>query len=179
MTREEFIKQRCEIDKITEEEFERTYRVVECNCGKIYCKGYRCLDLDGLSKENQELKKKYENAVADYEATMFEKEQLRKQLEEYQLQNINLREDIMIQKIAFPNKLIKDKTFYNLYDMPTYEELLAQQKEFIKYLEDEIKNIQIKWRNKLIETGYIDIAMTVGAYQIILQKYKEIIGDDK
>ena len=110
---------------------------------------------------------------------MFEKEQLRKQLEEYQLQNINLREDIMIQKIAFPNKLIKDKTFYDLYDMPTYEELLVQQKEFIKYLEDEIKNIQIKWRNKLIETGYIDIAMTVGAYQIILQKYKEIIGDDK
>lgn len=158
MTREEFIKQRCEIDKITEEEFEKRYRVVKCNCGQPYCKGYRCLDLDGLSKENQELKK---------------------QLEEYQLQNINLREDIMIQKIAFTNKLIKDKTFYDLYDMPTYEELLVQQKEFIKYLEDEIKNIQIKWRNKLIETGYIDIAMTVGAYQIILQKYKEIIGDDK
>lgn len=29
-----------------------------------------------LKKENQELKKKYENAVADYETTMFEKEQL-------------------------------------------------------------------------------------------------------
>lgn len=62
MTREEFIKQRCEIDKITEEEFERTYRVVECNCGKIYCKGYRCLDLDGLLKENQELKKQLEES---------------------------------------------------------------------------------------------------------------------
>lgn len=57
MAREEFIKQRCEIDKITEEEFERTYRVVECNCGKIYCNGYRCLDLDGLF---QELKKQLE-----------------------------------------------------------------------------------------------------------------------
>lgn len=56
MNKEEFIKQRCEIDKITEEEFERTYRVVECNCGKIYCKGYRCLDLDDLLKENQQLK---------------------------------------------------------------------------------------------------------------------------
>lgn len=62
MTREEFIKQRCEIDKITEEEFERTYRVVECNCGKIYCNGYRCLDLDGLLKENQELKKQLEES---------------------------------------------------------------------------------------------------------------------
>ncbi len=60
MTREEFIKQRCEIDKITEEEFEKRYRVVRCNCGQPYCKGYRCLDLDGLSKENQELKKQLE-----------------------------------------------------------------------------------------------------------------------
>lgn len=56
MTREEFIKQRCEIDKITEEEFEKRYRVVKCNCGQPYCKGYRCLDLDGLLKENQKLK---------------------------------------------------------------------------------------------------------------------------
>ena len=29
-------------------------------------------------------REKYENAVADYETTMFEKEQLKKQLEEYQ-----------------------------------------------------------------------------------------------
>lgn len=62
MTREEFIKQRCEIDKITEEEFEKRYRVVKCNCGQPYCKGYRCLDLDGLLKENQELKKQLHNA---------------------------------------------------------------------------------------------------------------------
>ena len=60
MTREEFIKQRCEIDKITEEVFEKNYRVVECNCGQLYCKGYRCLDLDDLLKENQELKKQLE-----------------------------------------------------------------------------------------------------------------------
>lgn len=56
MTREEFIKQRCEIDKITLEEFEEQYRVVDCNCGKPYCKGYRCLDLDDLLKENEQLK---------------------------------------------------------------------------------------------------------------------------
>lgn len=62
MTREEFIKQRCEIDKITEEEFEKRYRVVKCNCGQPYCKGYRCLDLDGLLKENQELKKQLHEA---------------------------------------------------------------------------------------------------------------------
>ena len=56
MTREEFIKQRCEIDKITEEEFEEQYRVVKCDCGQLYCKGYRCLDLDDLLKENKKLK---------------------------------------------------------------------------------------------------------------------------
>lgn len=38
MTREEFIKQRCEIDKITEEEFEKRYRVVKCNCVNGYSK---------------------------------------------------------------------------------------------------------------------------------------------
>ena len=63
MTREEFIKQRCEIDKITEEEFEKRYRVVKCNCGQPYCKGYRCLDLDGLLKENQELKEVFDKAI--------------------------------------------------------------------------------------------------------------------
>lgn len=134
--------------------------------------GRKSLDdyINQLQQENQELKKKYENAVADYEATMFEKEQLRKQLEEYQLQNINLREDIMIQKIAFPNKLIKDKTFYNLYDMPTYEELLAQQKEFIKWLENYINLFDKK---DIYEEGSCD------TIEEILQKYKSIIGDDK
>ena len=61
MTREEFIKQRCEIDKITEEEFGKRYRVVKCNCGQSYCKGYRCLDLDGLLKENQKYKEVIDN----------------------------------------------------------------------------------------------------------------------
>ena len=51
-----------------------------------------------------------------------------------------------------------------------------QQKEFIKYLEDEIKTTKIKYGNKLTEKGYIDIAITVRAYQYILQKYKSIIG---
>ena len=61
MEKEEFIKQRCEIDDITEEEFEQTYRVIECNCGKPYCNGYRCLDLDDLYnelKKQQEINKK-------------------------------------------------------------------------------------------------------------------------
>ena len=38
--------------------------------------------IEQLQQENKELKEKYVNAVADYETTMFEKEQLKKQLEE-------------------------------------------------------------------------------------------------
>ncbi len=113
--------------------------------GNCYGENARCIDL--LIKENQELKK---------------------QLEEYQLQNINLRADIMIQKMASPNELIKDKTFYNLYDMPTYEELLVQQKEFIKYLEDGIKS------SSALDTINKQTAMYI--YSTTLRKYKEIIG---
>ena len=72
MTREEFVKQRCEIDKITEEEFEKTYRVVDCNCGAYYCKGYRCLDLDDLLKENQKYKKVIDKAIEYIESKEYE-----------------------------------------------------------------------------------------------------------
>lgn len=54
-----------------------------------------------------------------------ENEELKKELEECQLQNFDLREDIMIQKQAFPNKQIKDKSFYDLYNMPTYYMLMV------------------------------------------------------
>lgn len=90
MNKEEFIKQRCEIDKITEEEFERTYRVVECNCGKIYCKGYRCLDLDGLSKENQELKKQLEEYKKDIEDLDNQNQRAFKNMQLNQLKTCNM-----------------------------------------------------------------------------------------
>lgn len=96
------------------------------------------------------------------EQLQVENKQLKKQLEEYQLQNINLRADIMIQKMALPHKEIKDKTFFNLYDMPTYEDLLNQQKEFIDLLEDKIK--------------FSTKPTTCVLLKSILQNYKEIIG---
>ena len=40
----------------------------------------------------------------------------------------------MIKKMALPNELIKDKTFYDLYDMPTYEELLTKIDKSIEYI---------------------------------------------
>lgn len=149
MTREEFIKQRCEIDKITEEEFEEIYRVVECNCGKPYCKGFRCLDLDDLLKENQELKK---------------------QLEEI-------------------NKMIEKCGFVNIEQvMLNYCGLLTQQKDFIKYLEDEIYSIEPKGTGINFNCEYDseeDYVMAMQEQSRLntlkenLQKYKGIIGDNK
>lgn len=63
-----------------------------------------------------------------------ENKELVEQLEEYKLQNVSLRADVMIKKMALPNELIKDKTFYDLYDMPTYEELLTKIDKSIKYI---------------------------------------------
>lgn len=118
------------------------------------------------------------NKVPDYNGLLKENQELKKQLEEYQLQNIDLRADIMIQKMAFPNKLIKDKTFYNLYNMSTYEELLVQQKEFIKYLEDEIKTIENKVFNLPVASNERNYLVNIGNKLIeVLQKYKEIIGE--
>lgn len=106
----------------------------------------------------------YDGLKQGIEELQQENKKLKKQLEEYKLQNINLRADIMIKKMALPNELIKDKTFYDLYDMPTYEELLAQQKEFIKYLEDDLKE------------NYRDMGYRHNIFREILDKYKEIIG---
>lgn len=68
-----------------------------------------------LEKENQEL----EQVNADL-----------------QLQNFNLKIDIMVKKKSLPSQKIKDKTFWKLYDMPTYEELEKENKELKKYLEE-------------------------------------------
>ena len=110
MTREEFVKQRCEIDKITEEEFEKTYRVVDCNCGAPYCKGYRCLNLDDLLKENQELKK---------------------QVEQYQ-QELE-KADSITHSCIFNGKKESEISFRKCLNM--LEKLKNQQKEFIEWLE--------------------------------------------
>lgn len=106
-------------------------------------------DYNDLLKENQELKKKYENAVSDYETTMAEKEQLKKQVEQYQ-------EEVCI------------------LDMRTDEniKLINQQKEFTKYLEDEIQ----KKRKK--STTLKAFIRNVVPLQQCLQKYKSIINNN-
>lgn len=110
----------------------------------------------------KELKQKYENAVADYETTMAEKEQLKKQLEENK-DNYNC--------------LLKQKEQFE-YIMSKQVDYQGQRKEFINYLEDKIKSYKSR-------DSYM-VADILGSYDLnnielelleeILQKCKEIIG---
>lgn len=134
MTREEFVKQRCEIDKITEEEFEKTYRVVDCNCGAPYCKGYRCLNLDDLLKENQEFKKQFEekskeinrNKTLNFINKVFEENtKLKNQQKEF----INYINDYI--------ELLKDNPdLVEEGQKDILEEILSKYKEIIGVLDD-------------------------------------------
>lgn len=102
-------------------------------------------------RENKELKQKYLNAVVDYETTMFEKEQLKKQVENYK-------------KLGF--KHLQDKN----------NDLETQQKEFIKYLEDLIKQ-----NETVVEISKYGLPkncskLLIDFYKEILKKYKSVIG---
>ena len=157
MTREEFIKQRCEIDKITEEEFEKNYRVVEYNCGQLYCKGYRCLDLDDLLKENQELKKQVEVSNELVAQGTLTEMKLRNEGNRWKKEYQDTYKDVRIE----------------------IKEYKTQQKEFIKFLEDEIQTIENKIFNLPVESNERNYLVNIGNKLIeILQKYKEIIGGE-
>lgn len=112
-----------------------------------------------LIEETQELKKKYENAVADYENAMFEKEQLKKQLE--------------------PDYYVKGLEGTLKEYQQEMKKVAKQQKEFIKWLEDLIKQ-----NETVVEVSKYGLPkncskLLIDFYKEILQKYKEIIGDDK
>ena len=110
-------------------------------------------DIDAIKcllKQNKELKQKYLNAVADYETTMAEKEQLKKQLKDK-------TEDYKRMKDNFDSKV----------DIIT--KIDTQQKEFIEWLEV---------MNRMYQNEYKDID-AAEHYNCVLQKYKSIIGDDK
>lgn len=119
-----------------------------------------------LIEETQELKKKYVNAVADYETTMFEKvqlnrlvnscqeeiRQLKKQLEE----NKNPLKGVFAQ--VNDDTLLRDCGFMQS-EINGYK---IQQKEFIKWLEDKIK-FSVKPTSRVL-------------LKSILANYKEITG---
>ena len=63
-----------------------------------------------------------------------ENQELKKQLEELEKENLILREIVMIKKMAIPHEKIKDKSLYDLYDMPSYSDLSKENQELKKQL---------------------------------------------
>jgi hypothetical protein len=113
-------------------------------------------DIDAIKcllKQNKELKQKYLNAVSDYETTMAEKEQLKKKLQE--------NTETLLGRIL---------------------ELRGQQKEFINYLKNEkdrlAKECSQLYEDSLGKTRLVNEDI-FNAINDVLQKYKDIIGDDK
>lgn len=121
--------------------------------GNCYGENARCIDL--LIKENQELKQKYLNAVADYETTMAEKEQLKKQLTTYQI-------------------LHRDCKVDNLKNISKIEEMENQQKEFIEYMNKTIEELECDDVDDEEMKGYL--IQRIDTFKEILSKYKEITG---
>jgi hypothetical protein len=115
--------------------------------------------ISGASEEELELA----NVIADKLLLQKENQELKKQLEEYKEQvNKGLYNTCLPYTTGY-NKAIKDKE--------------TQQKEFIKYLEDEIKELQKIKETELDYDILKDVNSQLLVLKEILQKYKEIIGE--
>lgn len=100
-----------------EEDMYLVYVLGDCYCGQPYCKGYRCLDLDDLLRENQELKEKldkYENpedmtllAMWCTEKVKDENKKLKKQLEESK----NLKNKLLVYNASIKGNWNKLKEY--------------------------------------------------------------------
>lgn len=112
----------------------------------------------------EELNQKYLNAVSDYEQEKFNVEELRKQIE-----NTINENNILDTKI---NEYIEQKQeWINLLDM-----FKNQQKEFIEYLENEIKRLEEIDESKISQCSITTIRCMKSNYKEILSRYKETIG---
>ena len=69
-----------------------------------------------------------------------ENQELKKQLEELEKENLNLREYIMTNKMAIPYEEIKDKSLYDLYTMPSYIDLVEEDRKY-KEVINKIKEV--------------------------------------
>lgn len=117
-----------------------------------------------LIEENQELKSQLAGTTHCFDEE--EHRELKKQLEAYE---------------TYFNRFFKlnNKTYDGKIILKLLDKKETQQKEFIKYLEDEIKELQ---KIKETESDYDilkDVIPQLLVCKDVLQKYREIIGDDK
>ena len=118
-----------------------------------------------LQQENQELKSKikiYEDPEDLTLMFMYCNEKAKDKIQELEEQNFNLREDIMLKKMAIPHEKIKDKSLYDLYDMPSYSDLSKENQELKKQL-------------KTKHNGFMASVDESCDLAEEIQKYKEVI----
>lgn len=167
--------------------FEKLYEKTK-DCGRVQFVEL----LMTKERENQELKQKYLNAVADYETTMFEKEQLNKQLEEWKQHLKCSKEmlDIQGQKGNYDY----DEYMLGLYNGMEYIISLFetrepnyisgkdikfinnknQQKKFVDYMNKTIEELECDDVDDEEMKGYL--IQRIDTFKEILRKYKSIIG---
>lgn len=134
---------------------------------EFYKKGVRMNTLEQIKSEQfineQFIKGRILDDTKDYGRTQFvdeiytlqkENQELKKQVEQYQ-------EEVCILDI---------RTDENI-------KLINQQKEFIKYMNDTIEDLETENVDDEEMKGYL--IQRIYTFKEILQKYKEIIGDDK
>ena len=131
-------------------------------------------EMSNWREESKELNKKYLNAVADHETTLAEKEQLNSLVNSCQEEIRRLKRQLEEKENIACNW--KDSCLENAGKI---EELENQQKEFIDFLEDLIKQ-----NETVVEVSKYGLPkncskLLIDFYKEILSKYKEIIGDDK
>ena len=139
---------------------------------KIYC------PLCYFKKENQELNQKYLNAVADYETTMFEKEQLNSLVNSCQEEIRRLKKQLQERPkeyVFIGNAQNKTRDFINQITKDN-KEFKNQQKEFIEYMNKTIEELECDDVDDEEMKGYL--IQRIDTFKEILSKFKKIIGRD-
>ena len=142
-----------------------------------------------IEEENQKLKQKYLNVVADYETTMAENKELKKQLD--------TSNELVAQSVQTEMKLRDENNRLRKEYQDTYKdvrleikEYKTQQKEFIKWLEDKIQQQETLIAENQEKSYFLIYEDEKGSLKLssqkayirriileeILSKYKEIIG---
>ena len=109
-----------------------------------------------LINKNQELKSQLKGTTHCFDEE--EHEKLKKQIETYEIEGYKQNEEL-------------DKMSFNIRKYKT------QQKEFIKYMNDIIEDLETEDVDDEEMKGYL--IQRINTFKEILQKYKDIIGDDK
>lgn len=130
--------------------------------------------VDELKQQNQKYKEVINKAFEKLEK---ENQELKKQLGDCKNRcknhlNNQLSEDIEPDPEDFYLAEIEGKA-------NDYDKLVAQQKEFIKYLEKKIRDMEEEMGNSITKPYKESHAIRKSVYQEILSKYKKIIGSDK